>query len=220
MTRGIATALALLLAGCGNAPPPVATDPATVDWERLGTDLAHDGLPRSPVDRARAVAIAAVRQLDRLGIGPNVDMAGRARATRTFGDGSIGTCGHLARSLAAALRGAGIAPECVHVLTGMKVRVTLGGEPRPYLGADWLNGDHATVLLRSGDATVVFDPWRHGRDRGAFAGFAASAYCGMPAAQWLTRMRADDYAEFHLDDDPPAADIDQLLGQPAHGPAR
>jgi len=212
--RLAAGASLLALIGCADAPAPArATGVPDYDWRSFGSELAaHADLPAAPLLRARAVARATAAELDRLGVLPNFDASGRERARAAFGDAEIGTCGHLARSLAAALRGAGVDGRRVHVLAGMRVRPTLGGEARPYLGPDWLNADHAAVVVAT-PAPVAFDLWLHGLQRGVFAAFDASPFCGMPTADWLARMRADDYGEFHLDAEPASPDIDGRLAQ-------
>jgi len=216
--RAAGTGLLLALAGCADTPPArAAASVPDYDWCAFSSELAaHRDLPAAPLLRARAVANATAAELDRLGVLPNFDASGRERARTAFGDAEMGTCGHLARSLAAALRGAGVDDRRVHVLAGMRVRPALGGEARPYLGPDWFNADHAAVLVAA-PVPMVLDLWLHGRQRGAFAGFDASPFCGMPAADWLARMRADDYVEFHLDDELASPDIDGRLAQIAAG---
>lgn len=205
MNGGARLAIAVLAAACSSAPDP---DP----WRAFANGLAHDReLPAATLPRARAVAVAVARELDRRGIDPNFDAAGRERAWKKYGDDRIGTCGHLAGVLGRTLVETGVAPSAVHTIVGMRVRPTLGDRPRPYLGRDWLNADHAAVLVIADGETAVFDPWKHGRAHGEFAAFGTSEWCGMSATEWLGQMRADDYVEFHLEDAADNHDIDRLI---------
>ena len=192
-SRRAIAALAAIAAAC-TSPQPIG------EWTAFGRSLAADhAMPSATLPRARAIASALADELDRRGIAPNFDANGRERARREFDDERIGTCGHLAGVLGDALRAAGVPPAAIHVLVAVRMRPSFGNRPSIDLGRDWLNADHAAVLVVADGEALVFDPWWHGREHGAFAAFGDSESCGMPAPAWLARMQRDRSHERQLD---------------------
>jgi dipeptidyl-peptidase-4 len=167
------------------------------DWRRFGEKLRAE-LPVGPDERKAAyVAARVAEELDRLGIEPNFDEAGRQRAGQRFGpeNTSLGTCGHTSSCLKETLIGAGIPADRVVRVAVLKVR--LNGKPRLEL-----NADHASVVFLGKDGPLTFDLWMHGRAKKTFTRFSGTSWDGLKLASWAKCMGEEGYNQGFCDEHP------------------
>ena len=166
-------------------------------WGRFGKRMQSDSSKeiKNIGKAAKSVAVSVSDELIRLGVEPNFDRKGRRKADEKFGNSSIGICGHVSRAIRNAQIGAGIQPDSVHIITGMKASRLNG---RPDL-SDVLNLNHAAVLVLSKRGNFVIDLWAHGRDSKTYDGFADSKWLAMPLDRWFNEMLKHRYTRFSLD---------------------
>jgi hypothetical protein len=199
-------------AGFAKDDKPAPHPAVARDWTQFGRKESRR-LDRDVYDEATRVRYVADRvalELDHLSVKPNVDAAGRAYATQTFGVGhsTIGACGHVSRSLKKALIGAGVEVRLLKLIVGEKPRRPVG---TPDL-SDIYNIDHAAVLYFSAKGPIVYDLWWAGREKGSYRRFPQSNSRGLPVSKWLTRMRGKNYTRFTITENPKLGDpIDEPL---------